>query len=157
MVMSRATNSVGFLSTSYPFALVGIHLAGLLHSWLQRGVLSRYLYTTTSQWPPTIEEFHEIFCELEGKRSLVANYKLITHVLIGNGLYWKIYSSGSITYSTSLLFIGYLFNRFDQFWLEKKPENVMVFPQLKKEFAEQVQELLSAKNITVLMRLQYTQ
>ena len=51
------------LSPSYPFAVVGIHLAGLLHSWLKQRTLSRYLYTANSQWPLTVEDFHEMFSE----------------------------------------------------------------------------------------------
>ena len=45
---------------------------------------------------------------------------------------------------------GYIF---DQFWLQKKPENVMAFQDIKSEFEAEFTQRLEAKNITLSMHL----
>ena len=49
--------------------------------------------------------------------------------------------------------IGYLLVEFDKFWCSKEPENVMVFPKLRKEFVDQLAWKLKQDNIKVLMQI----
>ena len=49
--------------------------------------------------------------------------------------------------------VGYLIVEFDKFWVTKEPENVMVFPQLRSEFVDELSWKLRQDNITVLMQI----
>ena len=48
---------------------------------------------------------------------------------------------------------GYLFYQFDQFWEQKKPENVMAFVPIKEEFRKLYEEQLAQTPPTIIMRL----
>ena len=62
-----------------------------------------------------------------------------------------------IIYYLNLLYAhaatGYLFVQFDKFWFAKEPENVMVFPQLRSEFVDELSWKLKQDDIKVLMQL----
>jgi hypothetical protein len=47
----------------------------------------------------------------------------------------------------------YLFYQFDQFWEQKKPENVMAFVPIKEEFKKLYEEQLAQTPPTIIMRL----
>ena len=50
--------------SSYPYAVVGIHMIEMIHGWLRDLRLNSYLYTTCNDWPLTTGELMEMFCKL---------------------------------------------------------------------------------------------
>jgi hypothetical protein len=48
---------------------------------------------------------------------------------------------------------SYLFYQFDQFWEQKKPENVMAFVPIKEEFKSLYEDKLAQTNLSLTMRL----
>lgn len=45
------------------------------------------------------------------------------------------------------LFTAYLLVTFDLYWMEQKPENVMVFPQIREQFATRLKEKLEVVTV----------
>ena len=46
---------------------------------------------------------------------------------------------------------GYVFHRFNGYWVEECPENVMAFPTVRDQFAAQLRNEISLETPTVMM------
>ena len=49
--------------SSYPYAVVGIHMIEMVHGWLRDSQLNAHLYASCQQWPLSTEDIMEIYCE----------------------------------------------------------------------------------------------
>ena len=74
--------------------------------------------------------------------------QFIGHIFSAWSIKWIIVPPVHFTLS-----LGFLFCEFDQFWRQKKPENIMSFVPIKTEFVALHEDLLASDSITFSWRL----